>query len=154
MLLPSGPILITSRPILTTKSTGPIRGTLVFGRNLDAAGIAKLSKITRLPLIVHRINDPELPADFQKVREKLSEKKQILVRPLSEKSIAGYALIRDIYDRPALLLRVDIPRETYRQGQTSLLYLLVSVILAGMGFVGCTLLLLEHLVLSDRKSVV
>ncbi|MEG3850312.1 CHASE4 domain-containing protein [Microcoleus sp. herbarium19] len=153
LLLPSGPILITSRPIVTTKNTGPIRGTLVFGRNLDAAGIAKLSKITRLPLIVHKINDPELPAEFQKVREKLSEKKPILVRALSEKSIAGYALIWDIYDRPALLLRVDIPREIYRQGQISLLYLLVSVILAGIGFVGCTLLLLEYLVLFPLSSL-
>lgn len=153
LLLPSGPILITSRPIVTTKNTGPIRGTLVFGRNLDANGIKQMSKITRLPLIVHSINEPELPADFQKVREKLSAKKPILVRALSEESIAGYALIRDIYDRPALLLRVDIPRETYRQGQTSLLYLLVSVILAGMGFVGCTLLLLEHLVLFRLSSL-
>ena len=153
LLLPSGPILITSRPIVTTKNTGPIRGTLVFGRNLDANGIKQMSKITRLPLIVHSINEPELPADFQKVREKLSANKPILVRALSEDSIAGYALIRDIYDRPALLLRVDIPRETYRQGQTSLLYLLVSVILAGMGFVGCTLLLLEHLVLFRLSSL-
>ncbi|MBD1827920.1 PAS domain S-box protein [Microcoleus vaginatus GB1-A2] len=153
MLLPSGPILITSRPILTTKSTGPIRGTLVFGRNLDAASIAKVSKITRLPLIVHSVNEPGLPADFQKAREKLSEKKPILVRPLSEKSIAGYALIRDIYNQPALLLRVDIPREIYRQGQISLLYLLVSVALAGVGFVGCTLLLLERLVLSRLSGL-
>ena len=153
LLLPSGPILITSRPIVTTKNTGPIRGTLVFGRNLDAAGIERMSKITRLPLIIHSINEPELPADFQEVREKLSANKPILVRALSEKSIAGYALIRDIYDRPALLLRVDIPRETYQQGQTSLLYLLVSVILAGMGFVGCTLLLLEHLVLSRLSGL-
>ncbi|MEG4203913.1 CHASE4 domain-containing protein [Microcoleus sp. Pol7_A1] len=148
LLLPSGPILITSRPILTTKSTGPIRGTLIFGRNLDAAGIAKVSKITRLPLIVHSVNEARLPADFQKAREKLSEKKPILVRPLSEESIAGYALIRDIYNQPALLLRVDLPREIYRQGQISLLYLLISVGLAGVGLIGCTLLLLEHLVLS------
>ncbi|MEG4631058.1 CHASE4 domain-containing protein [Microcoleus sp. AR_TQ3_B6] len=153
MLLPSGPILITSRPILTTKSTGPIRGTLVFGRNLDAAGIAKLSKITRLPLIVHSVNEPRLPADFQKAREKLSEKKPILVRPLSEESMAGYALIRDIYNQPALLLRVDIPREIYRQGQISLLYLLVSVVLAAIGLVGCTLLLLEGLVLSPLSGL-
>ncbi|MEG4575006.1 CHASE4 domain-containing protein [Microcoleus sp. N3A4] len=153
LLLPSGPILITSRPILTTKSTGPIRGTLVFGRNLDAAGIAKLSRITRLPLIVHSVNEARLPADFQKAREKLSEKKPILVSPLSEESIAGYTLIRDIYDRPALLLRVDIPREIYRQGQISLLYLLVSVGLAGVGLVGCTLLLLEHLVLSRLSGL-
>ncbi|MEG4069133.1 PAS domain S-box protein [Microcoleus sp. Pol11C2] len=153
LLLPSGPILISSRPILTTKSTGPIRGTLVFGRNLDAAGIARVSKITRLPLIVHSVNEPRLPVDFQKAREKLSEKKPILVRPLSEESIAGYALIRDIYNQPALLLRVDIPREIYRQGQISLLYLLVSVALAGVGFVGCTLLLLERLVLSRLSGL-
>ncbi len=153
MLLSSGPVLISARPIVTTKSTGPIRGTLVFGRNLDAAGIAKLSKTTRLPLIVHSINDPHLPAEFQKVREKLSAKKPILVRALSENSIAGYALVNDIYNQPALLLRVDIPRETYRQGQTSLLYLLVSVALAGIGFIGCTLLLLEYLVLSRLSDL-
>lgn len=153
MVLPSGPVLITSRPILTTKSKGPIRGTLVFGRNLDAAGIEKLSKITRLPLIVHSVNEPQLPVDFQKVRQKLSAKKPILVRALSENAIAGYALVNDIYNQPALLLRVDIPRETYRQGQTSLLYLLVSVGLAGIGFIGCTLLLLEYLVLSRLSDL-
>jgi PAS domain S-box-containing protein len=153
LLLPSGPILITSRPIITTKSTGPIRGTLIFGRNLDAAGIAKLSKITRLPLIVHSVNAAGLPADFQKAREILSEKKPILVRPLSQESMAGYALIDDIYNQPALLLRVDIPREIYRQGEMSLLYLLVSVALAGIGLVGCTLLLLEGLVLSPLSGL-
>jgi PAS domain S-box-containing protein len=153
MLLPSGPVLITSRPIVTTKGTGPIRGTLVFGRNLDAAGIAKLSKITRLPLIVHSMNEPQLPAEFQKVREKLSANKPILVRALSEDAIAGYALLNDIYDQPALILRVDLPREIYRQGQISLQYLLVSVILAGIGFIGCTLLLLEYLVLFRLSSL-
>lgn len=153
MLLPSGPVLITSRPIVTTKSTGPIRGTLVFGRNLDAAGIAKLSKITRLPLIVHSMNEPQLPAEFQKVREKLSANKPILVRALSEDAIAGYALLHDIYNQPALILRVELPREIYRQGQTSLRYLLVSVILAGMGLIGCTLLLLEYLVLFRLSSL-
>ncbi|MBE9093324.1 CHASE4 domain-containing protein [Tychonema sp. LEGE 07203] len=153
LLLPSGPILITSRPIVTTKNTGPIRGTLIFGRNLDAAGIARISKITRLPLTVHSVNEVQLPADFVKAREKLSGNKPILVRPVSEDLMAGYALIRDIYDRPALLLRVDLPREIYRQGQISLLYLLVSVVLAGIGFIGCTLLLIEGLVLSRLSGL-
>ncbi|PSB18498.1 histidine kinase, partial [filamentous cyanobacterium Phorm 46] len=153
LLLPSGPILITSRPIVTTKSTGPIRGTLIFGRNLDAVAIARISKITRLPLIVRTVNEAQLPADFVKAREKLSAKKPILVRRVSEDLMAGYTLINDIYDRPALLLRVDMPREIYRQGQTSLIYLLVSVTLAGIGFVGCTLLLLEYLVLSPLSSL-
>ncbi|MBE9123466.1 PAS domain S-box protein [Tychonema sp. LEGE 07199] len=153
LLLPSGPILIASRPIVSTKNTGPIRGTLIFGRNLDAVAIARISKITRLPLIVHTVNEAQLPADFVEAREKLSAKKPILVRRVSEDLMAGYTMIRDIYDRPALLLRVDIPREIYRQGQISLLYLLVSVTLAGIGFVGCTLLLLEYLVLSPLSGL-
>lgn len=33
-LLPSGPMLISSRPILTSDGKGPIRGTVIFGRNL------------------------------------------------------------------------------------------------------------------------
>lgn len=32
ILLPEGPILIASRPILTSESSGPIRGTLIMGR--------------------------------------------------------------------------------------------------------------------------
>ncbi len=153
MLLESGPVLIISRPIVTTRNTGPIRGTLVFGRNLDAAGIDRISQITRRPLMLRSVNEASLPADFQQAREKLSVKKPIFVRALSENSIAGYALLSDIYDRPALLLRVDIPRETYRQGQISWLYLLVYVMLAGLGSIGCTLLLLERVVLSRLSDL-
>lgn len=148
ILLPSGPMLITSQPILNTQGTSPIRGTLIFGRNLDATAINRLSKITRFPLTVHSINEPQLPADFQFVRDTLSEKKPILVRPINENSLAGYALLKDIYGQPALLLQVNIPREIYQQGQRSLHYLLTSVVLVGVGFSGCIVLLLERQVLS------
>jgi PAS domain S-box-containing protein len=148
ILLSSGPILITSQPIRTTQRTGPIRGVLIFGRNLDAAAIERVSKITRFPLTVHSINEPNLPKDFETIRTVLSEKNQILVRPMNEDTIGGYALVKDIYNQPALLLRVDVPRETYKQGQTSLQYLITSVVLVGLGFSGCTILLLEREVLS------
>jgi len=148
ILLPSGPILITSQPILTTARKGPIRGTLIFGRNLDADGIKRLSKITRFPLIVHSLNEPELPADFKAIRNLLSVQNPILVRPINQNTIAGYAVVKDIYEQPALLLRVDVPREIYRQGQISLQYLITSVVLVGLGFGACTILLLEREVLS------
>ncbi|HLO48012.1 MAG TPA: CHASE4 domain-containing protein [Kamptonema sp.] len=148
ILMPSGPMLITSQPILTTEGKGPIRGTLIFGRNIDSAAIERLSKITRFPLTVHSVNEPQLPPDFEMVRSVLSAKKSILVRALNQEAIAGYALLKDIYGKPALLLRVEIPREIYQQGQTSLNYLLASVAIVGLGFSGCTILLLERQVLS------
>ncbi len=168
LLLPSGPILVASRPIVTSRGTGPIRGTLIFGRNLDAAQIERLAKIARLPLQLYDVGDSRsaiadasrnLPADVQIARAELlktaknSEKKPIFARPLSEKTIAGYTLLEDIYGAPALLLRVAIPRETYQQGQRSLSYLIVSVVAVGLVFGGCTALLLERLVLSRLANV-
>jgi sensor domain CHASE-containing protein len=35
IMLPDGPMLVSSRPILTSESEGPIRGSLVMGRFLD-----------------------------------------------------------------------------------------------------------------------
>ena len=151
MLLPEGPIWIVSRPILTTAGKGPIRGTVIFGRFLDADEIARLSKIARLPLTVHAVNETKLPPDFQAVRHDLSESDRILVRPLSDQTIAGYALVPDIYGKPALILRVDVPREIYHQGQNSLRYLIISLLVVGLVFAGVILLLLKRLIVFQRQ---
>ncbi|MBW4678766.1 MAG: PAS domain S-box protein [Microcoleus vaginatus WJT46-NPBG5] len=180
IMLPEGPMLIISRPIVTTQGTGPIVGSLIFGRYLDVSQVEKLVRIVRLPLTVHRVKDTKLPPEFQAVREELlkvsplkagsepasavnranlpaqptpaAEKNRqaipVHVKPLNEETIAGYTLIRDIYDQPALVLRVDIPREIYKQGQKNLNYLLMALTVVGLGFGGCTILLLERLVLS------
>ncbi len=147
ILLPEGPMLITSQPILPTKASGAIRGSLIFGRYLDAAAFKNLSKIDGgLPLTVHTPNEARLPPDFQAIRD--LKETQTLVQPISEQTIAGYTRIKDIYGKPALLLRVDVPRKIYQRGQTSLRYLIISVVVVGLVFGGMTVLLLEQLVLS------
>ena len=147
ILLPEGPMLITSQPILPTKASGAIRGSLIFGRYLDAAAFQSLSKIDGgLPLTVHTPNEARLPPDFQAIRD--LKETQTLVQPINEQTIAGYTRIKDIYGKPALLLRVDVPRKIYRRGQTSLRYLIISVVVVGLVFGGMTVLLLEQLVLS------
>jgi PAS domain S-box-containing protein len=147
ILLPEGALLVASRPILTSEYQGPARGTLMMGRYLNDAEIEHLAEMTHVSLTVHRFDDEQMPADFRAVSASL-DKAPILVRPLSADSIAGYALIRDIYGQPALVLRVNSPRAIYQQGQTSVHYLLVSLLLVGIVFGAASLLLLEKLVLS------
>src|SRR5579872_2470068 len=43
VLLPEGPMLVVSRPIVTTQGAGPVRGSLVMGRYLDSAEVGVLS---------------------------------------------------------------------------------------------------------------
>ncbi len=147
VLLPEASMLVASRPILTSERRGPIRGTLIFGRYLDTAEIERLVRLTHLSLTVHQFDAAQMPPDFQGVRSSLSETAPILVRPLSTESIAGYALLKDIYGKPGLLLRVDSPRVIYQQGQASTRYLLLSLLVLGLVFGVLTLWLLEKLVL-------
>lgn len=63
---PSGPMLVTSQPILTSKGTGPMRGTVIFGRYLDTAKIQKLA--SRYRLSWYKINTDQLPSDFLAAR--------------------------------------------------------------------------------------
>jgi len=149
VMLPEGPMMIASRPILNSESRGPIRGTLIMGRYLNDSAIAKLAEQTHLSVKVYRFDDTQLPQDIQRVRFALSSSAQgsIIVRPL-DKQIAGYTVIEDIYNKPALLLRVDTPRLIYQQGQASIRHLLSSLLIVGVVFVVATLLLIETLILS------
>lgn len=147
VLLPQGPMLISSRPIVTTQGEGPIRGTIVTGRYLNNDGIEKIARTTRTSLAMYAVNDKNLPPDFKAVQPYLTHNEAIVVRPLNEKTIAGYTLLYDIYDKPALLVRVDIPREIYQQGQTGLQYLVRSLLIVGLLFGGTTFWLLNQLLL-------
>jgi len=148
VLLPEGPMLIASRPILTSEDEGPIRGALVMGRFLDATEMERFAELTHLPLVMHQFSDTQIPPDFQAVRSSLSEERPIIVQPLNEQSIAGYTLIQDIYGKPSLVLRVDMPRDIYQQGQTTISYLILSIVGVGLVFGLATILLLERQVLS------
>lgn len=153
ILLPEGPMLISSEPILTSQREGPIRGALVWGRYLDSAEIDMLAKTTSLSLTVHRLDEPQMPSDFAAARSSLSGDKPIFVHPLNGESVAGYALVEDIYGTPVLMLRADMPRSIYQQGQSSLLYFVSLIVAVGLVFVVAILLLLERLVLSPLSRL-
>ncbi len=177
LMLSGGPMLITSQPIVTSKGVGPIQGTVIFGRYLNQAQLDRLKKITGLSLDIYSLNESQSNPDIRAVREKLildnyiQKNKSsgqtylsetlaitenygpILVKPVNQQIIAGYTLIKDIYGEPALILRVDIPREIYKQGGISQRYLGTSLLLVGFCFGGCTIILLERLVLSKLAEV-
>lgn len=148
VMLPEGPILIAARPVLKTDGSGPSRGTLIMGRYLNATAIKHLAVRTHLSITFYPVEDPQLPDDVQAVRDLLLHKVPILVQPLNTQTVAGYTIIKDISGQPALIVRVDLPRNIYQQGQASIYYLVLSVLVVGLVFSAATLLLLEQLVLS------
>lgn len=148
LMIDGAPILITSRPILSGRRDVPIPGALVMGRRLGSAEIKHLSDVTDLSVAVRRLDDPETPADFKSALATLSETSPISISPLSDESIAGYALLKDIYGKPVLILRIERTRPVYSQARGAMRYIALWALLVGLVFAGVTALILEKMILS------
>ncbi|MFZ5924928.1 MAG: sensor domain-containing diguanylate cyclase, partial [Bacillota bacterium] len=147
-VLPEGPMLLAARPILTSEWKGPSRGTLIMGRYLDSTAVQRLAETTHLSITVQRLSGPEIPPDFQAALASLSEQEPICVRPLGTEFIAGHAPLKDISGEPGLVLKVQVPRSIYKQGQSSVLYFTSWLLAAGLVFGIVILAFLERTVLS------
>ena len=153
ILLSEAPMIITSCPILTSEDEGPIRGALIMGRYLGLTEIERLAQISHLALDIQKLNRPEMSSDFQKAFSVLSEEELIFIQSLNNELVAGYALIKDIYNNPVLMLRVNMPRDIYRQSQVTRRYFIFSILAISMIFSLLVLLFLGRLVLSPLARV-
>jgi two-component sensor histidine kinase/sensor domain CHASE-containing protein len=143
MMLPEGPILIASNPIITSAHEGPIRGTLIMGSFLD---IEQLSRITHLSLSFRQINGQNNIDSWPEIQ--MLSKEIPIIKPMNNEIIAGYARLDDIEGNPAIVLKAEMPRGIHMQGENTMRYLVLSIIGAGLVFGLVTLLLLEKNVLS------
>ncbi len=148
LILPEGAMLVASRPIVDSESRGPIRGTLIIGRFLDAPEIERLAHLVHLPVQFYTWDDPAMPFEVAEARASLVEEPSITVKLLGTTSLAAYGRINDIYGKPGLVLRVKLPRDIYQQGETGIRYFL-TFLFAACAIIGLLILwMLEHFVLS------
>ncbi|MFC1939135.1 CHASE4 domain-containing protein [Chloroflexota bacterium] len=148
ILLEGGPMLIVSRPILTSDDEGPARGTVIFGRYLDSREMERLTQLTLLPVDIRSIRDLNTYPDFNKALPPLLAGTPVFVQPLNTRHIAGYTLIKDIYGNPALVMRVDTLRDIYQQGEVSVAYYILVVLSLGLLGAGVVFLILQKQVFS------
>ncbi len=133
LMLPAGPMLVASRPILTTERKGPLRGTMIMGRYLDNKGLERLSALTHLPVKIYPVNTAKLPpADVLAVRDELLKTGAVTVRQISNQTLGGYALLKDVNDRPALFMQILGARPIYLQGKTTITYFIICLLIVGI----------------------
>jgi signal transduction histidine kinase len=141
--LPQETLIFSSKPILTSGEEGPIMGALIMGRYIDTTEIVYLSDSLHLPLAVRRFNDVQAQSDFQIARSSLSSSAPIFVRPLNGDFVGGYALVNDVFSNPALILRIDLSRDFYKQGVTTVNFFIAMVAVLCIVFGATMIILLE-----------
>jgi len=145
VVLPEGPLILASRPILTSLGQGPSQGTLIFARYFDPQYVGLLSTTMRLPLNLTLFTNWQ---GTNNVGSFSSPIPSIYIHPLNANKIAGYDVINNIDGQPALVLGTALPRDTYDQGLATLSYVDVSVGITAVAFSIAVLLMLEWVVLS------
>ncbi len=152
-LLPDAPVFLASRPIVTSDYASEIGGTLVVGRYLDSTKLKETASKTKTLFFLLRLDGPELPSDTQAALDALPKPSAIHIKALDNDTIAGYFRLDDLHGQPALLVRVDKSRTIFHQGQKTLRYLVVSIIVTGVAFGLMSVLLLETSILRRLSTI-
>jgi sensor domain CHASE-containing protein len=153
ILLPEGPFFIASKPILTSNTLGPIRGSVIFGKFLDNNEIDSIGKLTQTSVNFFNLNSSPLPDDISVAKSKLSKENPYFINVVSQNSIAGYKLIYDLDGNPILIMKIDASRQIYNQSQSSL-FMFIIVTSASIVFFSLILIfLLQKLIISRLVTI-
>ncbi len=148
VLLPEGPLLVVTRPIVTSEGNGPIRGTLLFGRYLTSTELSVLSKVTNVSFEITQLDNREALVDFEVTRRVAGQGEGAVVLPTDNSYIAGYLVVNDIYGQPGILIKTNSFRKIYQQGLVTVGYFVAALIFVGLVVCIAVLMLLERWVLS------
>ncbi|MGE4539190.1 MAG: CHASE4 domain-containing protein [Desulfovibrio sp.] len=140
--------LVAACPVLTSLRQGPARGVMVMGQRLDAARIKALGEAVMLDLAVVDLQLPALPPRLKDITATLLRTGDHQIIPEGDALIHGYALLRDVADKPALLVSVTLPRRIHRQKQRTLNNNVVFLLVIGMTFGLAMLYLVERRIVS------
>jgi sensor domain CHASE-containing protein len=128
-----GPMLIASRPIVTSDRKGPSQGTMIMGRLLRQTDMEEMAKRTRVTMSFRPVESITSPSD-KEVLAQLTAGSKSLIRSEDLNELRGYALVRDLFGKPALLLEARMDRRVSRNGaiaaQTATASIVVGVLVA------------------------
>ena len=107
--LPEDPMLVASRPVVSSDFDGPIQGTLILGRYADGTLAARSGDLLERTVTALRWEDA--PGEVQAA---LAGAGGLYVRPVSDMLLDAYARVNDITGRPVLALRTERRRRSAR----------------------------------------
>lgn len=145
LLLPEGPILISSSP--TKKGdNGPFEGTLIVGKYLNSTEIAQL-QTANSNLTINPFSDTDKIPTYHEVSASYSQNPSIIVKPLNSSHIADYSILRDNQGKAVYELDLQMPRTIYSESNNTLFLFLISFLIVGLVLMTTTLLYMDRFVL-------
>jgi two-component system NtrC family sensor kinase len=132
-----GILLLAAAPVLDGHGNGPARGMVVIGRLLSPAVVRSLGDQAQVQLAM-------LPPDPNTTSERMLE---------SDSLIHVYRAFNDLYGKPVMTLRVDVPREITLRGYRAVTYASACLIAAAVIVLLLLVLVLNRVILNPLAQV-
>jgi len=142
-----GTMLTVSRPIVDSLKLQPTRGWLVMGLLLTPERVQQLRDRTRLAIETITLATTRLKPEEQDACQELLAGAHDVLHPRDDELLQAFTLLPDLYGKPSLLLRADLPRSVMARGRQAIDFVLGSMAIAA-------LLLLAVLFFLLRRSVI
>jgi PAS domain S-box-containing protein len=154
-----GPILLSSRPIITSDNAGPIRGTMLMGRFLDDKMVHRLCEQAQVNMRVFPLNDENLSPEAQEALAGItkdshgggflpSSHRPVLFRERGNSFLDVYRIVPGIGGEPAVLLRVKVPRDIMARGREAFRVMWSTTMILALTSLAILLALLQIAVVS------
>ncbi|HEY3269174.1 MAG TPA: response regulator [Armatimonadota bacterium] len=144
--LPDGLMLVTARPILTSKGAGPARGTLFMGRWLEGPSLRSVRAIAGNRLAVRPLASRLSPTLAGAARRLLAGS-PVDHDPYSVWRTATSRLMNDVAGHPVAIVRLDYPRSISFEGRRTIGYLVISLLGTALVFALASLWVLDRSVM-------
>ena len=146
LLLPTGPLMIASSPVLNNTRVGPSHGVLVMGRALDTREFDRISRATGNPTSAHWNGDTSADNLQRSLLEQMNPDSVPVSIPHSDGIISGYTVISDVNGQK-ILIETDQPRDLYQNGLKMIQTYLVLFVLILLVTLVVVLLVVDQIVL-------
>jgi sensor domain CHASE-containing protein len=152
LLTERGPLIVAARPIVTSAREGPVRGAVVLGRFLDQTRVTGLADQARVQLTLTPLDGRGLSPEEAGAATTLGRSRRALIRT-ADGVDRVYGVVPDLWGRPALLARVDVPKAISARGRDAVGYALVSLLVAGLAIVLALVVGLRRMVLDPTRTL-
>lgn len=142
-----GPMLLSSRPILTSERQGPIRGVVILGKLLQGELLRSLKNQTEVEFATWPIEGSDLPDHVKEAFDEITASPESVIREWDDDLLRVYGTFDDTRKAPALIVCADVDRKLTGEGATAARYALLSTVAAGLVILFVFLKLIQRTVL-------
>ena len=143
-----GAMLTSSRPIITSRETGPIRGTIIMGRILDNKQVKLIAQRLHLNLSAKNLNGQSILPEGENL-SRLPKSGEILVRESGHiEHLDSFLVLDDLFGKPSILLHVDLPHYITKLSNETFTFALILLLLTAAAVMIALQFLLQGYILN------